>query len=179
MTVFIRRKLKSKDRADAPSEIATNPEEFTTLNEELEKSGIVKFDPPQNKDLSKSCVDDVDDTDDDVDLSPNWEVLVEDLPRFSVVTTKFSVFTVSDCDSCQLVVEILTVPTINKSLMAWLLKPTEKRTKIIVSDHENQKIEEWNAIAVPAALAIGDLDKENGEPWVTTLQLSLKKIQIF
>ena len=79
----------------------------------------------------------------------------------------------------QLVVEILTVPTINKSLMAWLLKPTEKRTKIIVSDHENQKIEEWNAIAVPAALAIGDLDKENGEPWVTTLQLSLKKIQIF
>jgi hypothetical protein len=177
MTVFIRRKLKSKDRADAPSEIASNPEEFTTLNEELEKSGLVKFDPPQTQDLSKPCDDDVDGVD-DIDLSPNWEVLVEDLPHFSVVTTKFSVFTVSDCNSCQLVVEILSIPNINKSLMAWLLKPTEKRTKIIVSDHDNQKIEEWNAVAVPAALAIGDLDKENGEPWVTTLQLSLKKIQI-
>lgn len=177
MTVFIRRKLKSKDRPDAPSEIASNPEKSTTLNEELEKSGLVKFDPPQIQDSSKTCGDDVDGVD-DVDLSPNWEVLVEDLPHFSVVTTRFSVFTVSDCNSCQLVIEILSAPSINKSLMAWLLKPTEKRTKIIVSDHENQKIEEWNASAVPTALAIGDLDKENGEPWVTTLQLSLKKIQI-
>lgn len=174
MTVFIRRKFKSKEMADAPSETVSNPEEFTTINEQLEKSGLVKFDDSENQD--QSCTED--EAIKDIDLSPNWEVLVDGLPHFNVVTTKFSVFTVSDCNSCQLVVEILALPSVNKSLISWLLKPTEKRTKIIVSDHENQKIEEWNAISVPAALAIGDLDKENGEPWVTTLQLSLKKIQI-
>ena len=167
MTVFIRRKLKSKERADAPSETASNPEEFTTIDEQLEKSGLVKFDDPENHFVTEA--DDID----DADFSPNWEVLVDGLPHFNVVTTKFSVFTVSDCNSCQLVVEVLSMPAINKALMSWLLKPTEKRTKIIVSDHENQKIEEWNAISVPAALAIGDLDKEKGEPWVTTLQLSI------
>jgi hypothetical protein len=77
-----------------------------------------------------------------------------------------------------MVLEILATAGINKALLNWIVKPVDKRAKILFSDHELQKIEEWEATASPSALAIGDLEKETGEPWVSTLQISLKKIVI-
>jgi hypothetical protein len=167
-----RKKVNEKVKADSPSEAAALPSEFVTIREFEEKSGLVTFDDSDGDD-SNSLQDE-----DKIDLSPNWQVLIDGLPLLDVVNAKFSVFTVSENNTCQMVLEILATAGINKALLNWIVKPVDKRAKILFSDYELQKIEEWEATASPSALAIGDLEKETGEPWVSTLQISLKKIVI-
>lgn len=175
---FRRKKTGEEKTADAPSEVAPLPTEFLTINEVLDKSGMVSLAPPPGADpeAEESPEEEKGDgEEEEVDLSPTWEFLVDGLPLMQTISTKFSVF---DGNTCQVVCEFVAAPGVNAALFSWLQKPVERPVRILVVNHLEEKIEQWDAIATPAAFAVGEMEIGNGEPWVSTYQMSLKSIKI-
>lgn len=175
-----RRKKTGEDKpADAPSETFVPPAEFLTINEVLDKSGMVTLSPPAGLPADEDDEDGPEEgsgeDDGDIDLSPSWEVLVDGLPLMQTVSAKFSVF---DGNTCQIVCEFVAAPGVNAALFGWLQKPVERAVRVLVVNHLDEKIEQWDATATPAAFAVGELEMGSGEPWLSTYQMSLKSIKI-
>jgi hypothetical protein len=172
---FRRKKTGEEKTADAPSEVAPLPTEFLTINEVLDKSGMVSLVPPPEEDGTPPEEEEGAEEAEEIDLSPSWEFLVDGLPLMQTISTKFSVF---DGNTCQVVCEFVAAPGVNAALFNWLQKPVERSVRILIVNHLDEKIEQWDATATPAAFAAGEMEMGNGEPWVSTYQMSLKSIKI-
>lgn len=164
-----RRKKKdsSIDETDESAlvEAANAPVEFITMQELLAKAGVVS-------------PDEEDGSDPEVDESPKWEVQIDGMIPMEAGGTRFSAFTAGENSSGQMVVEFKSKAGVNSAIFAWLQKPLEKRVRMTVRDHEDSRIEQWNMSAVPVAIAVDDLDRNEKDPWFTTLQMSVKDIKI-
>lgn len=161
----VSRKKKKLEEVDAPSEAATAPVEFITMQELLAASGMMP-------------VGDEEEMEPEIDESPKWEVHIDGHPLMEARGTKFSVFTTGESRSGQMVIEFLTKPGVNSTLFGWLQKPSEKKVRMVVRDHEENRIEQWEMLGVPVAIAVDELDNESKSPWATTLQVSVKDIKI-
>ena len=161
----VSRKKKKLKEVDAPTEAAVAPVEFITMQELLAASGMMP-------------VGDEEEMESEVDESPKWEVHVDGHPVMEARGTKFSVFTNGESRSGQMVIEFLTKPGVNSTLFGWLGKPSEKRVRMIVRDHEESLIEQWEMLGTPVAVAVDELDSESKDPWSTTIQLAVKDIKI-
>lgn len=146
-------------------------------NEVIDNKGFVSL-PQQTtieSDLGKEAEAILDESEDDDDLTPIWEVFVDGLPFMSVISTKFTVF---DGNTCQVVCEFKAVAGVNAALFGWLQKPVERKIRIVFSDCFGEKIEQWDAHATPQAFAAGELELGSGEEWISTYQMLLKSIKI-
>lgn len=152
--------------ADAPSEVAAPPVEFITMQELLAKANLAGLD------------EDDEGPEPEVDESPKWDVQIDGMIPMEAGGTKFSVFTLGESASGQMVVEFKTKPGVNSALFGWLQKPSEKKVRMVVRDHEDNRIEQWDMSALPVAIAVDELDREVKDPWFTTLQMSVKDIKI-
>ena len=159
--------FRSTPVADAPSEVATPPVEFVTMEELMQKVG-----------LSATLGDGEEGDEPEVDESPKWEVSIDGIQHLESVGVKFSVFTPGESASGQMVVEFRAKPGMNAGVFAWLQKPLERKVRMTVKDHEETLIEKWEMMAIPVALAVEELDREMKDPWFTTLQMSVKGIKI-
>lgn len=153
--------------ADAPSEVATPPVEFVTMEELMQKVG-----------LSAALGEGEEGDETKVDESPKWEVSIDGMQPLEAGGVKFSVFTPGESSSGQMVVEFRAKPGMNAGVFAWLQKPLERKVRMTVTDHEGERIEQWEMTAIPVALAVDELDREVKDPWFTTLQMSVKGIKI-
>ncbi len=171
-----RKKVAEEKPADAPSETASPPVEFLTISEVIDSSGMVSLSPPAASAAEDEEPEDAEAEDgEDADLSPSWEVLVDGLPLMQTSSAKFSVF---DGNTCQIVCEFLAEPGVNAALFGWLQKPVDRAVRIVIANHLDEKIEQWDAMATPAAFAVGELDVGSDKPWCSTYQMSLKSIKI-
>ena len=160
--------LKKKEETtivDAPSEAAIPPVEFITMQELLAASGMM----PSGEE---------EEDEPEVDESPKWEIHIDGMKPMEAGGTKFSVFTPGESRNGQMVIEFVTKPGVNSSLFGWLQKPSEKKIRMVVRDHEENRIEQWDMLGVPVAIAVDELDRESKDPWYTTLQVSIKEIVI-
>jgi len=153
--------------ADAPSEVATPPVEFVTMEELMQKVG-----------LAGALGAGGEGEEPEVDESPKWEISIEGMQPLESGGVKFSVFTPGENSSGQMVVEVRAKPGMNAGVFSWLQKPLERKVKMVVSDHEGERIEQWEMTAIPVAIAVDELDREVKDPWFTTLQMSVKGIRI-
>lgn len=164
--------LKKKETVeviDAPSEAATEPVQFVTIQELMQQSGMAFA---LSEDVESPGLEP------EVDESPTWTVKIDGLQEMEAGGTKFSVFTPGEASSGQMVIEFLTKSGVNKGLFAWMTKPSERQVQMSVSDHDGNAIETWRMKGVPVALAVDELDRESKDPWYTTLQLAVREIQI-
>jgi len=152
---------------DAPSEAATPPVEFVTMEELMQKVGLS---------AAMGAEEDADEP--EIDESPQWEVSIDGIQPLESGGVKFSVFTPGESSSGQMVVEFKAKPGMNAAIFAWLQKPLERKVRMVVTDHEGSRIEQWEMTAIPVALAVDELDREVKDPWFTTLQMSVKGIRI-
>ena len=152
--------------SESPSEVVNPPVEFLTVQEFLTKAGMASLDEEDEG------------TEPEVDESPKWEVQIDGMIPMEAGGTKFSVFTLGESASGQMVIEFKTKPGVNSALFGWLQKPSEKKVRMIVLDHEENRIEQWDMSALPVAIAVDELDREVKDPWFTTLQMSVKDIKI-
>jgi len=169
-----RKKLELENNSATPTKNKES-QEILSVDNLVSKSGIVALPEPQQA-SQPSVEPEVEDApEEDEDLSPHWEILIDKLPLMQTIATKFTAF---DNNTCQIVCEFTSAPGVNSALFNWLQKPIERKMQMIVADHLMQEIERWEAIATPVALAAGEMELGNGEPWVTSCQLSLKSIKI-
>lgn len=123
--------------------------------------------------------DEDDETEDDVDdASVNWNVSIDGLQEMEAFSFKFSVFTPGETSSGQVVVEFIVKRGVNSSLIEWLRKAVERKLTIEVSNHENERIEKWEMLAKPIAIAIDEFGQEINEPLCTTIQMSVRQITV-
>jgi len=153
--------------ADAPSEVATPPVEFITMEELMKKVG-----------MADAMGDEKVGEDPEVDESPKWEVSIDGMQPLECGGAKFSVFTPGESSSGQMVIEFKAKPGMNAAVFSWLQKPLERKVRMVVTDHEGERIEQWEMTAIPVALAVDELDREVKDPWFTTLQMSVRGIRI-
>jgi len=152
--------------ADTSSEVESPPAELAMMRELLTKVSLA--DPDEDGEGPEP----------EIDESPKWDVQIDGMIPMEVATTKFSVFTLGESSSGQVVVELKTKPGVNSALFGWLQKPSEKKMRMVVRDHEDNRIEQWDMLALPVAIAVDELDREVKDPWFTTLQMSVKEIKI-
>jgi len=93
--------------ADAPSEVATPPVEFITMEELMQKAG-----------LAGAIATEGDLEDPEVDESPTWEVSIDGVQPLESGGVKFSVFTPGESSSGQMVVEFKAKPGMNSAIFA-------------------------------------------------------------
>jgi len=164
--------LKKNDTVevvDAPSEASLTPTEFVTIQDLMQQSGLA-FAMASHTDES------IEDTEEDD--SPTWEINIDGMPVLESGGVKFSVFTTGESRSGQMVMELLAKPGVNSAVFGWLNKPSERRVKMTVKDHEGNPIENWEMLGTPIAAAIGELDRESKDPWYTTFQVTVKEIKV-
>jgi hypothetical protein len=152
--------------AESPSEEVNSPVEFITMQELLAKANLTGLDEGGEGPESE------------IDESPKWDVQIDGMIPMEAGGTKFSVFTLGESASGQMVVEFKTKPGVNSALFGWLQKPNEKKVRMVVRDHEDNRIEQWEMSALPVAIAVDELDREVKDPWFTTLQMSVKNVKI-
>lgn len=165
----LKKKGENLEVVDAPSEASLNPAEFITIQDLMQQSGLA---------FAMASAEDGVEEIPEKDESPKWEINIEGLPPLEAGGTKFSVFTTGECRSGQMVMELLAKPGVNSSVFAWLGKPSERRIKMTVKDHEGNPIENWEMLGVPVAVAIGEMDRESKDPWYTTFQVTVKEVKI-
>lgn len=161
----VSRKKKKIEEVSASNETTVAPVEFITMQDLLTANGMMPLDDEEELETA-------------IDESPKWEIHVDGHPPMDARGTKFSVFTNGECRSGQMVIEFITKPGVNSTLFGWLQKPSEKSVRMIVRDHEESFIEQWEMLGVPVAVAVNELDRESKDPWFTTIQLAVKEIKI-
>jgi hypothetical protein len=162
---FKRKKKVVEEPVDAPSESIDPPVQFITMQELLESAGMI-------------APGDEEGVEPEIDESPKWEVAIDGMQPLECGGVKFSVFTPGEGSSGQMVCEFRAKPGMNTGLFSWLQKPTERKVRMTVKDHEEDLIEKWEMTAIPVALAVDELDREVKDPWFTTLQMSVRDIRI-
>jgi len=153
--------------SDAPSEAVSPPVEFITVQELLAKVGVDSLDEEGD-----------DSPEPEIDESPKWEVQIDGMIPMEAGGAKFSVFTAGENSSGQMVVEFKSKAGVNSAIFGWLQKPIERKVRMTVRDHEDNRIEQWDMLALPVAIGVDELDREVKDPWFTTLQMSVKNIKI-
>jgi len=167
---IVRKKVKA---SEDPNQNDLTPSEFAAMSALVDKSGLVSLTSQESEEASAESENQHED--EQPSAMPSWSFLIEKLPIMQVVSTKFSVF---EGDTCQVVCEFLATQGVNPALFSWLQTPLERSVRIIVFSPTNEKIEEWNAKAVPVAFAAGELDVDGEDPWISTCQMSLKQVKI-